>query len=88
MNNKNRLICFPLGLILLFAGCTDGSHHPQSVSGPATAGVSDRTVLPVPDPVFPKITEMDARNATAPPPFSVNPPEGAPNIVIVLIDDI
>ena len=37
---------------------------------------------------FPKITELDARNAEAPPPFSVRAPEGAPNIVIVLIDDI
>ena len=88
MNNKNRLLFFPLGLIIVLAGCTDGSHHPQASAGHTTAGVSDRTILPVPDPVFPKITEMDARNAEAPPPFSVTAPEGAPNIVIVLIDDI
>ena len=44
--------------------------------------------MPIPDPVFPKITELDARNATAPPPFSISVPQGAPNIVIVLIDDI
>ena len=31
---------------------------------------------------------MDARNAKAPGLFSVEAPEGAPNIVIVLIDDI
>jgi arylsulfatase A-like enzyme len=48
----------------------------------------DRTVLPIPDPVFTKVTELDARNATAPPAFSVTPPDGAPNVVIVLIDDI
>ena len=48
----------------------------------------DRSILPVPDPVFPKITEMDARKAKAPPAFSVTAPEGAPNVVIVLIDDI
>jgi len=88
MNNKNRLLFFPLGLILLMAGCTDGSHHPQATAGHATTGESDRTILPIPDPVFPKITEMDARKATAPPAFSVTAPEGAPNIVIVLIDDI
>ena len=34
------------------------------------------------------ITELDARKATAPPPFKVDAPEGAPNVVIVLIDDI
>ena len=48
----------------------------------------DRTVLPIPDPQYAQITELDARNAQAPPAFSVNAPEGAPNVVIVLIDDI
>ena len=48
----------------------------------------DRTVLPIQEPVYEPITELDARNAVAPPPFSVKPPEGAPNVVIVLIDDI
>jgi arylsulfatase len=31
---------------------------------------------------------MDARNVANPPIFSITPPEGAPNVVIVLIDDI
>jgi arylsulfatase A-like enzyme len=57
-------------------------------TGIGTLFAQDRTVLPIPDPVFPKITELDARNAEAPPPFSVTAPEGAPNVVIVLIDDI
>src|SRR5262249_50945409 len=48
----------------------------------------DRTVLPVPDPQYPAITELDARNAKAPPRFEVKAPKGAPNVVIVLIDDI
>ena len=48
----------------------------------------DRTVLPVPDPTYPAITEIDARNAKAPPQFRVDAPKNAPNVVIVLIDDI
>src|SRR4029450_9805207 len=36
----------------------------------------------------PTIKELDARNATAPPRFEVKAPEGAPNVVVVLIDDI
>lgn len=48
----------------------------------------DRTSLPIPDPVYEKITELDARKATAPPPLASLAPEGAPNVVIVLIDDI
>ncbi|MGR8979260.1 MAG: arylsulfatase [Gammaproteobacteria bacterium] len=48
----------------------------------------DRTVLPIPEPKYPPITELDARKAKAPPRFEVKAPEGAPNVVIVLIDDM
>ncbi len=48
----------------------------------------DRTVLPIPEPKYPPITELDARKATPPPRFEVKAPKGAPNVVIVLIDDI
>ena len=48
----------------------------------------DRTVLPIPEPQAPPITELDARNAKAPPRFEVKAPAGAPNVLIVLIDDM
>jgi arylsulfatase len=48
----------------------------------------DRTVLPIKEPQYPPITELDARNAKAPPRFEVTAPHGAPNVVIVLIDDM
>ncbi|MFN0199196.1 MAG: sulfatase-like hydrolase/transferase, partial [Planctomycetaceae bacterium] len=48
----------------------------------------DRSILPIPEPKLKPITELDARNAKAPPRFEVKTPEGAPNVVIVLIDDI
>jgi arylsulfatase len=48
----------------------------------------DRTVLPIHEPHPPTITTLDARDAKAPPRFEVKAPAGAPNIVIVLIDDI
>jgi len=48
----------------------------------------DRTSLPIQPPQSEPITELDARNVTPPPPFNITPPEGAPNVVIVLIDDI
>src|SRR5438876_9881823 len=53
-----------------------------------TAQQINRTVLPVPEPTPPTITELDARNAKAPPRFEVKAPKGAPNVVIVLIDDM
>ncbi len=90
MNNKQCLVSVHLSLLLILVGCSDSLNDPQGIE-PSVAnapGTMGRTVLPIPDPVFPKITELDARNAEAPPPFSVRAPEGAPNIVIVLIDDI
>jgi len=53
-----------------------------------TAAGQDRSVLPVKEPTHPAITELDARNIKAPARFEVKAPEKAPNVVIVLIDDI
>ena len=48
----------------------------------------DRTSLPIPEPKRAPITELDARKAKAPPRFEVKAPKGAPNVVIVLVDDM
>ena len=48
----------------------------------------DRTVLPIAEPRPETIRTLDARDAKAPPRFEVKAPAGAPNVVIVLIDDI
>ena len=63
------------------------------LTGPGT-GMSeggpdyDRTVLPVPAPPLPHSTVYDVRNAKAPPRFDVKAPAGAPNVLLVLIDDM
>src|SRR6185295_10228785 len=49
---------------------------------------TDRTILPIPEPNVPKSTVFDARNATPPPRFEVKAPAAAPNVLIVLIDDM
>ncbi len=51
-------------------------------------GQIDRTVLPIKEPQYPPITKLDVREAKAPPRFEVKGPKGAPNVVIVLIDDM
>ncbi len=48
----------------------------------------DRSILPIKEPKAPVYTELDARNATPPARFEVTAPDKAPNIVVVLIDDI
>ncbi|MBZ0159014.1 MAG: arylsulfatase [bacterium] len=57
----------------------------------ATAGAQtaiDRTVLPIPEPQYPRSTVLDVRNAAPPPRFKVKAPASAPNVLIVLIDDM
>ena len=71
--------------LFLMASCSPPTPEPKPTSGPAAM---DRTVLPIQGPSAPTITTLDARDATAPPRFEVRAPEGAPNVVIVLIDDI
>ncbi len=52
------------------------------------AGVQ-RQVLPIPDPEWVGLTTYDAKDpeTTYPPIEPIRPPEGAPNVLIVLIDD-
>lgn len=62
---------------------------PQGV--PQDSGVVvelDRTILPIPEPAYPHSTVLDARDAKAPPRFEVKAPKGAPNVLVVLIDDM
>ena len=48
----------------------------------------DRTTLPILWPNRPLYDELDVRNATPPPRFKVTAPEGAPNVIVVLVDDL
>ncbi len=48
----------------------------------------DRTILPIPEPKRVPVTTLDARNAKSPPRFQVKAPINAPNVLIVLIDDM
>ena len=70
-------------------GCA-GPPAPQSPPAQPAPGASglDRTVLPIAEPDYPRETKLDAREAKAPPRFEVKPPQGAPNVIIFLIDDI
>jgi len=62
---------------------------PATLVGAASAqGKLDRTVLPIQEPERPTYSELDVRNVKPPPRFEVKAPEKAPNVVIVLIDDV
>ncbi len=57
---------------------------------PANAQQIDRTQLPIPDTQYkyPGKVPLDARDAEFPPIKPLRPPEGAPNVVVILLDDI
>ena len=54
----------------------------------ALAQAPDRTILPIHQPQIAHSTVLDVRDATPPPRFDVKAPTGAPNVLIVLIDDM
>ncbi|MGI9646906.1 MAG: sulfatase-like hydrolase/transferase, partial [Acidimicrobiia bacterium] len=48
----------------------------------------DRTVLPLPDPEFQGTIEKRLKDSTPDWPQSVEPPKGAPNVLLIMGDDI
>src|SRR5512136_1835158 len=73
---------------LLVTAASSGSQPPAPPQSAAAPAAVDRTVLPIPEPNYPHSTVLDARDATAPPRFEIKAPAGAPNVLIVLIDDM
>jgi len=70
--------------------CASCETKKQEQTPATTTGQSgmDRSTLPIKESTYPAITELDARKAKAPARFEVTAPAKAPNVVIVLIDDI
>ncbi|MEY4243372.1 MAG: hypothetical protein RLZZ245_957 [Verrucomicrobiota bacterium] len=52
------------------------------------AATPDRSVLPITEPLRETTSTLDVRKATPPPRFEVKAPEGAPNVLLVLLDDL
>ncbi len=77
-----------VGLTAVGCGGGAGSESASAAAGVQGEAAQDRRILPVAEPTYAPITELDARKAKAPPRFEVKAPSGAPNVVVVLIDDI
>jgi arylsulfatase A-like enzyme len=78
-----KLILALVLAVIFFAGCSKETQKTE-----ATKDGLDRTVLPIKEPKRQKYSEMDVRNVTPPPRFEVKAPDNAPNVVVVLIDDM
>jgi arylsulfatase A-like enzyme len=73
---------------LVFGGTLSAPVDGQEGAPARVVGPTDRTVLPIPEPQYPHSTVFNVRNATPPPRFEVKAPANAPNVLIVLIDDM
>ena len=69
------------------AASTEPAAAPKTQPTPNTITDLDRTSLPIAEPTHPPITELDARNVKAPPIFQVQAPAGAPNVIMILLDN-
>jgi len=76
-------VAFSVVLFAIAAGLVFSQAKPPSVVYP-----TDRTVLPLPEPQYPHSTVLDVRKTEPPPRFVVKAPPNAPNVLIVLIDDM
>src|SRR5450432_4296273 len=90
---KQKLLCTRL-LLATIALITFSCNQPKTEATTTTdttktaSGEFDRTSLPIREPARQTYKELDARNAKAPARWEVKAPKGAPNVVVVLIDDM
>jgi arylsulfatase A-like enzyme len=88
MRRSGIIFVVSLVLVTLFMMTAVISVNAQNVPTASIVVPTDRTVLPIPEPQYPHSTVLDARKATPPPRFEVKAPADAPNVLIVLIDDM
>jgi arylsulfatase A-like enzyme len=88
MNKDLTIAIWMLTVASLF---TLSCNQPEPKSdNPETKSVTsdvDRTSLPIKEPYYPAQTALDARNTKPPARFEVKAPKGAPNVLVILIDD-
>jgi len=82
--NKNLFGLVILAMIFAISCTQKTTDQPVSSAGDEF----DRTSLPIKEPTRPTYKELDVRNTTAPARFEVKAPKGAPNVVVILIDDM
>jgi arylsulfatase A-like enzyme len=83
---KHLFAYFAMSVIMFSCSQEPGTKDTSTLT--TAAGEPDRTILPIREPARPTYSELDVRNATPPQRFEVKAPKGAPNVVIVLIDDM
>jgi arylsulfatase len=81
---KNVLFLLSFTAIIQM-GCSEQNTGKKTVASPDGP---DRTILPMKEPIPPTSSELDVRNVELPAQFKVEAPKGAPNVILVLVDDL
>src|SRR5438552_13081760 len=88
MKQEHTIRAVGLVLVALFSPVAVVPAAAEDAASARVVYPTDRTVLPIPEPKIAHSAVFDARNATPPPRFQVKAPASAPNVLIVLIDDM
>ncbi len=83
MKNYLRMATAAVATTVLLSGM-----HSLATAADSSLKTLDRTILPIQEPQRPTYKELDVRNVKTPPHAEVKAPAGAPNVVIILIDDL
>ena len=88
MLNPTKVVVTLISLAMIFA--TSGAVLGQETAKikPPTPTFEDREVLPIKPPRLAPITTLDARDMESPAVFEVKAPDRAPNVIIILVDDL
>jgi len=91
MKQNNIISCCLFVVFALVAISCDQAAQKNATTAPKTVTAAadgfGRPVLPIIPPVIPSYTQEDARDAKPPAPWELKAPKGAPNVVLVLVDD-
>ncbi len=83
--HSTRMASLMLIVVTALSSCNQTG---ETTPSGAASDKLDRTILPILEPKRQSYKELDARNAKAPARWEVKAPAGAPNVVVVLIDDM
>lgn len=90
MKKKVQILLLLIALATTFFSCNQQqkTEVPVTTETKPASGELDRSVLPIKEPKRPTYTQLDVKDATPPPRFEVTAPKEAPNVVVILIDDM
>jgi arylsulfatase len=86
--NRAKALNLLLSFVSIFAASSTVLAQQSPKLPPPATTFMDREVLPIKAPYMAPITTMDARDINSPPVFEVTAPKSAPNVIIVLVDDL